>query len=107
MSYKEHIANRPPSPYSLGSKIFTAVEGVLAVISFLCSMPWMIFSLGAFGLILGPVYVLILRGGLIVFAMSKKPRHGLHTVIRVLLALPILTFITFLILVGTGVVPVC
>ena len=107
MSYKEHIANRPPSPYTLKSKICTAVEGVLSVISFLFAMPMMIFTVGPGALIIGPVYVLCLLACLIVFAFSKKPRHGLHIVIRILLAVPILTFIVYLILIGTGTIPIC
>ncbi|MBE6586735.1 MAG: hypothetical protein E7645_09525 [Ruminococcaceae bacterium] len=107
MSYKEHIANRLPSPYTLKSKIITAIEGVLAAITFLFAMPMIIFTLGPTALLIGPVYVLILLACLIVFALSKKPRHGLHIVIRILLALPILTFIIYLILIGTGTIPFC
>lgn len=107
MTYREHIASHPPSPYSLKSKIFTAVEALLAVICFLLSVPMVIFSLGAYGLILGPLYVLTVLTCLIVLAFSKKPRHGLHMVIRILLALPILTAIAYLVLIGTGIFPIC
>ena len=107
MSYREHIANRPPSPYSLKTKIITLVEGLLAVVCFVVAMPMVIFTLGPYALIIGPVYVLTLAACLAVFAFSKKPHHGLHIVICVLLALPILTAITYLILIGTGVIPIC
>ena len=107
MSYREHIANRPPSPYSLRSKIFTTAEGVLAVIAFLIAMPMVIFTVGPYALIIGPVYVLTLIACLTVLAFSKKPRHGLHIVIRILFALPILTAVVYLVLIGTGVIPVC
>ena len=107
MTYREHIANSPPSPYSLRSKIFTAVEGLLAVIAFLLAMPMVIFTVGPYALIIGPIYVLVLLACLIVFALSKKPRHGLHIGICVLLALPILTCIVYLILIGTGILPIC
>ncbi len=107
MTYREHIANRPPSPYSLKSKIFTLVEGLLAVACFLFSMPMVIFTLGLYALIIGPVYVLTLAVCLTVFALSKKPLRGLHMVIRILLALPILASISFLVLIGTGILPIC
>ena len=107
MSYRDHIVNRPPSPYSLKSKIFTAVEGLLAAICFLLAMPMVIFTVGPLALAIGPVYVLTLGACLAFFALSKKTLRGLHVTIRILLALPILTAITYLILIGTGIIPIC
>ena len=107
MTYKEHIANRPPSPYSLKAKIFTLVEGILAVLCFLIAMPMVIFTVGPYAFAIGPAYVLTLAACLAVFALSKKPRRGLHIAICILMALPILTAVTYLILIGTGVMPIC
>ena len=71
------------------------------------AMPMVIFTVGPSALVIGPVYVLSLGTCLTIFALSKKPRYGLHLAICIQFSLPILTAITYLILIGTGVIPIC
>lgn len=107
MTYREHIANRPPSPYSLKTKIFTAVLGCVAVVCAVIAFPWTIAFAGFYGLVFDAVYVLALLSCLLVFCLSTKPRRGLHAAICILLSVPILIFTAFLICFFTGVIHVC